>query len=77
MGLGVFYWEPECFNNWQGYNMGAFTNDGKPSVAMDAFLNQYSSVKNKKNAPSAKAEDAFLINTMKRISSSLQYKYLQ
>ena len=39
MGLGVFYWEPECFNNWQGYNMGAFTNDGKPSVAMDAFLN--------------------------------------
>lgn len=39
MGLGVFYWEPECYNNWQGYNMGAFTNDGKPSIAMDAFLN--------------------------------------
>jgi arabinogalactan endo-1,4-beta-galactosidase len=38
-GLGVFYWEPECFNNWQGYNMGAFTNEGKPSIAMDAFLN--------------------------------------
>jgi arabinogalactan endo-1,4-beta-galactosidase len=38
-GLGVFYWEPECHNNWQGYNMGAFTNDGKPTIAMDAFLN--------------------------------------
>jgi arabinogalactan endo-1,4-beta-galactosidase len=39
MGLGVFYWEPECHNNWQGYNMGAFSNDGKPTIAMDAFLN--------------------------------------
>jgi arabinogalactan endo-1,4-beta-galactosidase len=39
MGLGVFYWEPQCHNNWQGYNMGAFSNDGKPTVAMDAFLN--------------------------------------
>ncbi len=38
-GLGVFYWEPECFNNWQGYNMGAFDNNGKPTIAMDAFLN--------------------------------------
>jgi arabinogalactan endo-1,4-beta-galactosidase len=39
MGLGVFYWEPQCHNNWQGYNMGAFSNDGNPTVAMDAFLN--------------------------------------
>lgn len=39
MGLGVFYWEPQCHNNWQGYNMGAFSNDGKPTIAMDAFLN--------------------------------------
>jgi len=39
MGLGVFYWEPQCHNNWQGYNMGAFANDGKPTIAMDAFLN--------------------------------------
>ncbi|MGH7442437.1 MAG: glycosyl hydrolase 53 family protein [bacterium] len=36
-GLGVFYWEPECYNNWQGYSMGAFDNTGKPTVAMDAF----------------------------------------
>lgn len=37
-GLGVFYWEPECYN-WQGYNLGAwdpFTK--KATVAMDAFL---------------------------------------
>jgi arabinogalactan endo-1,4-beta-galactosidase len=38
-GLGVFYWEPECYNNWQGYTLGAFDNTGKPTIALDAFLN--------------------------------------
>ena len=38
-GLGVFYWEPECYNNWQGYGLGAFDNTGKPTVAMNAFAN--------------------------------------
>ena len=38
-GLGVFYWEPESYNGWQGYNMGAFDNTGKPTHAMDAFSN--------------------------------------
>ena len=33
---GVFYWEPECRPN-EGYPLGAFTNDGKPTVIMDAF----------------------------------------
>ncbi len=37
-GLGVFYWEPECYNNWQGYGLGAFDNVGKPTVAMNAFI---------------------------------------
>lgn len=36
-GLGVFYWEPECYNNWQGYSLGAFDNAGKPTIAMEAF----------------------------------------
>lgn len=36
-GLGVFYWEPECYNNWQGYTLGAFDNSGKPTVALNAF----------------------------------------
>jgi len=36
-GLGVFYWEPECYN-WQSYTLGAVDNSGKPTVAMDAFL---------------------------------------
>lgn len=36
-GLGVFYWEPQCYNNWQGYSKGAFDNAGKPTVALDAF----------------------------------------
>lgn len=38
-GLGVFYWEPESYNNWQGYTLGAFDNSGKPTVAMNAFAN--------------------------------------
>ena len=37
-GLGVFYWEPEAYNNWQGYTLGAFDNSGKPTVALDPFL---------------------------------------
>jgi arabinogalactan endo-1,4-beta-galactosidase len=36
-GLGVFYWEPECYN-WQNYSLGAFDTSGKPTTAMDAFL---------------------------------------
>lgn len=36
-GIGVFYWEPECNNNWNGYSLGAFDNSGKPTVALDAF----------------------------------------
>lgn len=36
-GLGVFYWEPESFNNWNSYSLGAFDNSGKPTIALDAF----------------------------------------
>jgi arabinogalactan endo-1,4-beta-galactosidase len=36
-GLGVFYWEPEGYNNWQGYSLGAFDNSGKPTEALNAF----------------------------------------
>ena len=36
-GLGVFYWEPQSYNNWQGYSLGAFDNSGKPTVALNAF----------------------------------------
>ena len=36
-GLGVFYWEPEAYGNWQGYTLGAFDNGGKPTVALNAF----------------------------------------
>lgn len=35
--LGIFYWEPECYNGWQGYAMGAFDNNGKPTAALNAF----------------------------------------
>jgi arabinogalactan endo-1,4-beta-galactosidase len=38
-GLGVLYWEPEAYNNWQGYTLGAFDNSGKPTSALNAFNN--------------------------------------
>ena len=34
---GVFYWEPECNNNWNSYDKGAFDNDGRPMPSLDAF----------------------------------------
>jgi arabinogalactan endo-1,4-beta-galactosidase len=41
-GIGLFYWEPECYNSgkggWGHYGKGAWNDDGKPSAAMDAFL---------------------------------------
>ena len=33
---GVFYWEPECKPSQ--YKLGAFTEDGHPTVIMDAFM---------------------------------------
>lgn len=36
-GLGVLYWEPLAYNNWQGYTLGALDNDGKATAALDAF----------------------------------------
>lgn len=36
-GIAVFYWEPQAYNNWQGYTLGAFDNSGKPTIALNAF----------------------------------------
>lgn len=38
-GLGVFYWEPEAYGSWYEYTKGAFDSSGKPTVALEAFLN--------------------------------------
>lgn len=35
--LGVLYWEPQVYNDWQGYRKGCFTSAGRPSSALDAF----------------------------------------
>lgn len=35
--LGVFYWEPECYNGWNGYTKGAFDSTGKPTNALNVF----------------------------------------
>ncbi|MBE9583306.1 glycosyl hydrolase 53 family protein [Mucilaginibacter sp. JRF] len=39
-GLGVFYWEPQSYNDWEGYKLGAFDTSGKPTIALDAFLTE-------------------------------------
>lgn len=39
MGKGVLYWEPQSYGKWQGYELGAFDETGKPTAAMDAFRN--------------------------------------
>lgn len=36
-GMGVLYWEPESYGNWNGYTLGAFDNSGKPTIALTAF----------------------------------------
>jgi len=38
-GLGVFYWEPECYN-FQNYTLGAFDNTGKPTEALNGFTDK-------------------------------------
>jgi arabinogalactan endo-1,4-beta-galactosidase len=35
--LGVFYWEPEAYGSWKGYQKGSFDQTGKPTEALDAF----------------------------------------
>jgi arabinogalactan endo-1,4-beta-galactosidase len=37
-GLGVFYWEPEGASSWSHYGLSAWGNDGKPTLALAAFL---------------------------------------
>jgi len=50
-GLGIFYWEPESYNN--GYQLGAWDPTTKePTAALDAFLGiNVTSVKEGKNIP--------------------------
>lgn len=46
---GVFYWEPEVYGGWKpagyealgwgSYDKGAFTDEGRPSIAMEPFGN--------------------------------------
>jgi len=36
-GLGVFYWEPQGYNDWDGYSKHTWANSGAPTWALDAF----------------------------------------
>ncbi|MFT4071823.1 MAG: glycosyl hydrolase 53 family protein [Dysgonamonadaceae bacterium] len=37
--LGVIYWEPQAYNSWKAYKLGAFDDNGKPTIALNAFKN--------------------------------------
>lgn len=37
-GLGVFYWEPEGARSWSHYALSAWGDDGRPTKALDAFI---------------------------------------
>lgn len=37
-GLGVFYWEPQAYPNYNaGYRKGAWNSDGRPTLALEGF----------------------------------------
>lgn len=38
--LGVLYWEPEVYNDFEGYRKGAFTTRGRPGAQLEAFRNK-------------------------------------
>ena len=38
-GLGVFYWEPQGAYSWSKYKLSAWGEDGRPTAALNAFLN--------------------------------------
>lgn len=37
-GLGVIYWEPQGAFSWSHYKLNCWNNDGRPTEALDAFL---------------------------------------
>ncbi|MEY3897646.1 MAG: hypothetical protein RLZZ214_3167 [Verrucomicrobiota bacterium] len=37
-GLGVIYWEPQGAAAWSKYKLSCWGDDGRPTVALDAFL---------------------------------------
>lgn len=37
-GLGLMYWEPEGAKSWSGYALSAWGADGRPMIALNAFL---------------------------------------
>jgi arabinogalactan endo-1,4-beta-galactosidase len=39
-GLGVVYWEPEGAASWSHYNLSCWGADGRPTEALDGFLEQ-------------------------------------
>ena len=36
-GLGVLYWEPQAYS-WMGYGLGMWNDNGRPTVAIQSFL---------------------------------------
>lgn len=39
-GIGVMYWEPEGAASWSKYELSCWGSDGKPTKALEAFLDE-------------------------------------
>lgn len=66
---GVFYWEPELYGwwkpaaysrlGWNAYGKGAFTSQGRPSAALDAFAGENDGVDAPEAASSSGQDKAY------------------
>jgi arabinogalactan endo-1,4-beta-galactosidase len=55
-GLGVFYWEPEGARSWSHYELSAWGADGKPTAALNAFLDKPAPKPAKQSTPRKRAK---------------------
>jgi hypothetical protein len=73
-GIGVFYWEPESYS-WCNYSMGAWNANGRPTIALDAFLSIVGNMVDKSGfSPSLKPGQVTVSFDAKTSSISIGYR---
>lgn len=76
---GVFYWEPELYGwwkpsyyntvGWNAYNKGAFTSQGRPAAALDAFAGEDTKVQ-AQSADNAEEQVCYDLNGRRTLPSA-------
>jgi arabinogalactan endo-1,4-beta-galactosidase len=73
-GIGVFYWEPESYS-WCNYSMGAWNANGRPTIALDAFLSSVGNMVDKSgSSPFLKPGQVTVSFDAKTSSISIGYR---